>query len=265
MNAFMVCENEILLKNKFSVKGIDKDNNYQELRNGSQNLRSKAQSLRNKSKSLRNKSQELKNELQELRSKAKAIRNASQILRSTTQTSQNESQVLRNKSQNLRSETQAIRNDSFLARNEAQNLISEAQAIRIRSEVLRLESKALRNALFNDANFTPFSIKRNITFNDLEDALDTTSLFEDIETDNSSDLDGLDMSLFEDIKTDNELFEHDEELADMVIEEKEDNERKMHFDKTNELIDQVNLLVKTRNDFSKNVNEICMLMNKLQR
>ena len=37
----------------------------------------------------------------------------------------------------------------------------------------------------------------------------------------------------------------------------------MHFDKINELIDHVNLLARIRNDFSKNVEEICGLMNGL--
>ena len=80
-------------------------------------------------------------------------------------------------------------------------------------------------------------IERNITFDDLEDALDTTSLFEDLEKDSSSD-------------------------EEYVIDG--NKERPIHLDKTNELIDQVNLLAKTRNDFSKNFNEICMLMNELQ-
>ena len=80
-------------------------------------------------------------------------------------------------------------------------------------------------------------IERNITFDDLEDALDTTSLFEDLEKDSSSD-------------------------EEYVIDG--NKERPIHLDETNELIDQVNLLAKTRNDFSKNFNEICMLMNELQ-
>ena len=80
-------------------------------------------------------------------------------------------------------------------------------------------------------------IERNITFDDLEDALDTTSLFEDLEKDSSSD-------------------------EEYVIDG--NKERPIHLDKTNELIDQVNLLAKTRNDFLKNFNEICMLMNELQ-
>ena len=43
----------------------------------------------------------------------------------------------------------------------------------------------------------------------------------------------------------------------------EDNERTMHLDKINELIDHVNLLARIRNDFSKNVEEICGLINEL--
>ena len=139
-----------------------------------------------------------------------------------------------------------------------QELGREAEEISIRSEVLRLESQALRNILFDGGNCMPFTT-RNITFNDLADALDTTSLFEDIEMDNSSDSgDDLNMSIFESIEKDNELFEPNEELSNMDIEEKDGNnvidgnkERPTHLDKTNELIDQVNLLAKTTKSFFK--------------
>ena len=52
-NAFTVCENEILSKNKFGDK----------LNSESQVLRNKSQELRNETQSLRNESRELKNEL----------------------------------------------------------------------------------------------------------------------------------------------------------------------------------------------------------
>ena len=58
-------------------------------------------------------------------------------------------------------------------------------------------------------------IERIFTFNDLEDDLDTTSLFEGLETDSSFD---------------------EENVIDG------NKERPTHLDKTNELIDQVNLL-----------------------
>ena len=91
------------------------------------------------------------------------------------------------------------------------------------------------------------------------------TLFEDIETDNNSDSDDdLNITLFDDIEKDNELFEPDEESNYMDIEEKEDNKgRTIHLDKINDLIDQTNMLAKTRNDFSKNVDDVCMLMNEL--
>ena len=44
----------------------------------------------------------------------------------------------------------------------------------------------------------------------------------------------------------------------------DDNKTFTDLDKRNELIDQVNLLAKTRNDFSKNVCKICELLNELQ-
>ena len=145
--------------------------------------------------------------------------------------------MLREKSQNLRSEARAIRNESFLARSESENLRSETEAIWIRSEVIRLESQALRNTLFkSDEKICTPLIKINKTYNEIDDVLDIP-LFEGIETDNNSD-------------------------EEYVIDG--NKERPAHLDKTNELIDQVNLLAKIRNDFSKNGNEICMLMNELQ-
>ena len=60
----------------------------------------------------------------------------------------------------------------------------------------------------------------------------------------------------------------DDKMENMIEEEKEDviednKERAMDLNKINELIDQVNLLARIRNDFSKNVEEICGLMNEL--
>ena len=138
------------------------------------------------------------------------------------------------------------------------------EAIRIRFEILRLESQALRKTLFkSDGKIWTHLIESNKTYNDLDGVLEIP-LFEGLETDNNSD-DDLEITFFDDIEKDNELFELDEELNYMDIEEKEDNkERTIHLDKINELIDQVNLLAKTRNNFSKNINEICMLMNELQ-
>ena len=44
----------------------------------------------------------------------------------------------------------------------------------------------------------------------------------------------------------------------------EDNkERTRHLHNINKQIDHVNLLARTRNDFSKNIEEICGLMNEL--
>ena len=195
-NAFMVCENEMLSKNTFS----DKVNSELQV------LRKKSQELRNEAQSLRNESQELRNELKELKNKSQSFRNESQVLR-------NEAQVLRNKAQIHKNKSWILRSKSQVLREKSQNLRSEAYAIRNRSEVLRLEPQALRNILFKSDEETCMPlIERNITFSSLEDALDTTSLFEGLETDSSSDED----DVIDDIK-----------------------ERPTHLDKTNELIDQV--------------------------
>ena len=242
MDILKMCENEMLLKNKFSNK---LNSESQVLRNKSQELINEAKSLRNESQELRNELKELRNKSQELRNKSQALRNEAQVLKNEAQIHKNKSwilrsksQVLREKSQNLRSEAHAIKHESFLARSKSENLRSEAEGIRNRSEVLRLETQALRNILFkSDEEKCMHLIERIFTFNDLEDDLDTTSLFKGLETDSSFD---------------------EEDVIDG------NKERPTHLDKTNELINQVNLLVKTRNNFSKNVNEICMLMNELQ-
>ena len=84
-NIFKICENEMLLKNKFIVKDIDKHNNNKELRDKSQVLRSEAQALRNESFLIRN-------ELHKIRSEAQALRNSSHKIRSEAQALRNESQ-----------------------------------------------------------------------------------------------------------------------------------------------------------------------------
>ena len=179
----------------------------------------------------------------------------------------NESQVLRNESQKLRSEAQVLKNEPLLVRNELHELRNEAQVIRNKSQVLRNEAQVIRNesqvhrnTLFKlDEKICMPLIKSNKTYHDLDDVLDIP-LFEGIETDND-----LYITFFDDIEKDNELFELYEESNYVDIEEKEDNkERTIYLDKINNLIDQANLLAETRNDFSKNVDDVCMLMNELQ-
>ena len=60
----------------------------------------------------------------------------------------------------------------------------------------------------------------------------------------------------------------DDKIEDTIEEEQEDTiednkERTAHLDKINKQIDHANLLARIRNDFSKNVEEICGLMNEL--
>ena len=149
--------------------------------------------------------------------------------------------MLREKSQNLRSEAHVIRNESFLARSKSENLRSEAKAIRIRSEVLRLESQALRITLFNSDEETYMSlIERNVTYNDI---------VRDLYDDDDDELKGL-------TEHDHDTDTEEEVNMSMTDMNTEDNERTTH-------LDQISLIVKTRNDFSKNVNEICGLINEL--
>ena len=77
-----------------------------------------------------------------------------------------------------------------------------------------------------------------------------------------------------DIDTEDETIEDeiddetDDKIEDMIEEEQKDmiednNERTRHLDKINKQIDHVNLPARIKNDFSKNVEEICGLMNEL--
>ena len=60
----------------------------------------------------------------------------------------------------------------------------------------------------------------------------------------------------------------DDKVEEMIEEEQKDTiednkERTTHLDMINKQIDQANLLARIRNDFSKNVEKICGLMNEL--
>ena len=200
MNVLKICENEMLLKDKFSDKNIDKNmlnNDLQNLRNKSQKLGDEAQVIRNESLQVRNELQKLRREAQVLRNESQKLRNEAQVIRSRIQKpknkpqlARNESQVLRNESQKLRSEAQIIRNESLLVRNELRERRNEEQVIRnesqkLRSEaqVIRNESQVHRNTLFKlDEKTYMCFIKSKKTCNDSDGVLDKPS-FEDIETD----------------------------------------------------------------------------------
>ena len=63
-NIFKICENEILSKNKFIVKDIDKDNNNNNNNNNNnKNLRDKSEVFRNEAQALKNESLLVKNDL----------------------------------------------------------------------------------------------------------------------------------------------------------------------------------------------------------
>ena len=259
----MACKNEILLKNKFGDK---LNNESQTLRSKSQVLRNEAQSLRNKSQEPRNESLELRNEAQVLRNESQELRNDAQILRNDAQIPKNKSWILRSKSQLLRNEAQSLRNKSQELRNEAQVLRNEAQVLRNESQELRNEAQVLRNKLFeyDEEMYIPI-IESNKTdnnllvkYNDIDCGLDDElkGLTEgDLDTDTEEEEMNIPI-----IDLDDELNELAEQQPDM---DTADNERAMHQDKINKLIDHANLLARIRNDFSMNVNEICVLMNEL--
>ena len=134
-NVFIVCRNEMLLKNKF-------------INNKSLSLRDKSQVLRKELQALRNNSLLLRNELKEIRAASNNIKNKSYILTAESQilrNKSNESQSLIDKSQVLRKESQAIRNNSLLLRNELKEIRVASNNIKNKSYILRTESQMLRN------------------------------------------------------------------------------------------------------------------------
>ena len=136
-NVFMVCRNEILLKNKFINKK-------------SLSLRDKSQVLRKESQALRNNSLLLRNELKEIRAASNNIKNKSYILRTESQmlrNKSNESLSLIDKSKVLRKESQALRNNSLLLRNGLKEIRAVSNNIKNKSYILRTESQMLRNKL----------------------------------------------------------------------------------------------------------------------
>ena len=94
-----------------------------------------------------------------------------------------------------------------------------------------------------------------------------TDCHRDIDTEDEMIEDKIDDCEIKDVmdKTDDET---DDKIEDMIEEEQEDmiednKERTRHLDRINKQIDHVNLFARIRNDFSKNVEEMCMLMNEL--
>ena len=86
-------------------------------------------------------------------------------------------------------------------------------------------------------------------------------------TDCHSDIDTEDEMIedkIDDCEIKNVIGKIDDETDDMIEDMIEDNkERTRHLDMINKQIDHVNLLARIRNGFSKNVEEICRLMNEL--
>ena len=80
-NIFKICENEMLLKNKFNDR------------------------LNNKAQVPKNKSWIIRNELHELINESQALRNNSQVTRNEAQSFRNNSQVIRDELNELRNET----------------------------------------------------------------------------------------------------------------------------------------------------------------
>ena len=94
-----------------------------------------------------------------------------------------------------------------------------------------------------------------------------TDCHNDIDTEDQMIEDKIDDDEIKDVidKIDDET---DDKIEDIIEEEQKDmaednKERTRHLDMINKQIDHVNLLATIRNDFSKNVEEICRFMNEL--
>ena len=147
-NVFKICKNEMLLKNKFSIKDIDKDNNNHELRDKSQVLRSEAQVLRNESQKIRSEAQVLRNEHLIRKNESQTLRDKSQVLRDEAQALRKESLLIRNEFHKIRNEAQILRNSSLLAGNESQAIKNES----IKPEKVALIHK--NNKVVDQVNLT---------------------------------------------------------------------------------------------------------------
>ena len=86
INIFKICENEMLLKNKFNgrLNNNNNNNNNNSNNNNNNDNNNNIQALRNKSKALINKSQALGNNSQITRNEAQALKNNSQITKNDT-------------------------------------------------------------------------------------------------------------------------------------------------------------------------------------
>ena len=148
-NIFKICENEMLLKNKFddmlNNKAEVPKNELQALNDNSPVTRNEAQSLRNSSQVIRNELHELRNEAQVITNNSQALRNNSQIRRNKALVPKNKSWIIRNELHELRNESQAFRNNPQVTRNEAQSLRNNCQVIRNELHELRNEAQVIKN------------------------------------------------------------------------------------------------------------------------
>ena len=129
-----------------------------------------------------------------------------------------------------------------------------------------IESNRAGNDLF--AKYDDDDDDDDDDFDDLDDEWnELTKCHSDIDTEDEMIEGKIDDGTIKDVihKIDDET---DDETENMIEEEQKDmlvdnKERKRHLDMINERIYHVNLLARIRNDFSKNVEEICRLMNEL--
>ena len=163
-NIFKICENEMLLKNKFN-EGLN--NKSPEAHVGKNN----SQVRKNNSQAIRNELHELKNEAQVLSNNLQVNKDEAQSLRNKLQTNKNEIHKLINEAQILRNNFQATRNEAQVIRNGLHEVINEVQELRNYLQVNRDEAKALRNN--SQAHKNKASVHRD---NDMRKTIHNTAI-----------------------------------------------------------------------------------------
>ena len=140
-NAFMVCENEMLLKKiikkTLSIKMEKIIHEHSQLNIKSQEIINESVISKNELQSLKNESQEViselavsRNKLDSLKNQSRVLRDKSQVLVEELQLHGDESLIARNKIHVVKKETRVLRNKSLLVKEELHKIRKEAQLLK---------------------------------------------------------------------------------------------------------------------------------------
>ena len=128
-----------------------------------------------------------------------------------------------------------------------------------------VEEKEETNITITESNRTDNDLFAKYADDDDDNNFDLDDEWKKL-TDCNSDIDTEDEMIedkIDDCKI-KDVIDKIDETDDMIEDMIEDNkERTRHLDMTNKQIDHISLLARIRNDFSKNIEEICRLMDEL--